>query len=526
MNRKGFFALALVVMGFGLSMYAQRPVDDTIYGREASYYYDKFYWRDYDTNCAFWYAKPKEDALYDASGSFLGPCYRDIRNSLISTGEGDPAPAAGYTFAGFYFQHNGNKIVGNRMVADRPLKILGVAACGYMQEARDTTIDSYMYMYSNPGNLGHLILPNYGFLNTRDTVMAHRETEYLRLYQITGGNDLVLLGSKPWSVTDPHRYMVIPVLSSSGALSGHIDSAVAIYEVLFDKPVVVMDTFVVAGTTFNNEGGYSMECAPINENLRRRIWLWDRNPTRYWSLLEAMNTSDECADSYYNFSQLWLQFRNLPWKAIPNDSTCIPIPYYNSCIAIFPIIDTTFDTVLFQCEEVTNVRVVASGGDSAVMAWDATNTDRWEVRYCPAGMSTDSCTVVRVTSPTATLTGLLPGRDYTVQVRGWCDEDSSYSEWSQAVTVAVDEPQGIEEPGDLGRFTYLMPNPTSGAVSVVSSYSISRIKVYDLGGRVVMEQQCEGLSASLDVSGLASGTYIVAIHTPAGVATKKLEVAF
>ena len=48
--------------------------------------------------------------------------------------------------------------------------------------------------------------------------------------------------------------------------------------------------------------------------------------------------------------------------------------------------------------------------------------------------------------------------------------------------------------------------------------------VYDLAGRAVLEQEEEGLSTTFDVSGLAEGVYVVAIHTPAGIATKRLVV--
>ena len=69
-----------------------------------------------------------------------------------------------------------------------------------------------------------------------------------------------------------------------------------------------------------------------------------------------------------------------------------------------------------------------------------------------------------------------------------------------------------------------MPNPTRDVVSVVSSYRMSRVVVYDLSGRAVVEQEADGITATVDVSGLASGTYIAAIYLPHGVVTKKLVV--
>ena len=54
--------------------------------------------------------------------------------------------------------------------------------------------------------------------------------------------------------------------------------------------------------------------------------------------------------------------------------------------------------------------------------------------------------------------------------------------------------------------------------------NLQAVAVYDLSGRRMTEQSTEGLSAMMDVSALPRGTYIVAIRTLQGVATKKLVV--
>ena len=70
----------------------------------------------------------------------------------------------------------------------------------------------------------------------------------------------------------------------------------------------------------------------------------------------------------------------------------------------------------------------------------------------------------------------------------------------------------------------MLPNPAHGQVSVISSYRLSRVEVYDLQGRALLSHDDEGLSTVLDISSLPSGQYIMVIHTPAGLATKKLTV--
>ena len=77
---------------------------------------------------------------------------------------------------------------------------------------------------------------------------------------------------------------------------------------------------------------------------------------------------------------------------------------------------------------------------------------------------------------------------------------------------------------DLDRYTHLIPNPAHGVVSVVSSLRLERVAVYDLSGRCVVEQEAHGISAVVDISSLAPGTYIAALHTSYGIATKKLVV--
>ncbi|MBO4599445.1 MAG: T9SS type A sorting domain-containing protein, partial [Bacteroidales bacterium] len=83
---------------------------------------------------------------------------------------------------------------------------------------------------------------------------------------------------------------------------------------------------------------------------------------------------------------------------------------------------------------------------------------------------------------------------------------------------------GVGDLGNLDRFTRIMPNPAREAVSVLSSYGLESVAVYDLTGRRLMEQPAEGLAATLDVTALPKGVYVVAIRTLQGVATKRLVV--
>ena len=188
---------------------------------------------------------------------------------------------------------------------------------------------------------------------------------------------------------------------------------------------------------------------------------------------------------------------------------------------IFPIIDPDFDTVL--CDMARDVRVADSTDTTLTLMWNGGNAVQWEVVY--AEVNSPTAQTVTTTAPMVTLTGLRERTNYMVRVRGMCEWDTEYGPWSDILDVWTgahhDTPVSIS---NLDRFTQMMPNPARGQVTVLSSYRLSRVVVYDLAGHAVLEHEDEGLATTFDVSGLAKGVYVVAIHTPAGIATKRLVV--
>ena len=82
----------------------------------------------------------------------------------------------------------------------------------------------------------------------------------------------------------------------------------------------------------------------------------------------------------------------------------------------------------------------------------------------------------------------------------------------------------IRMPEYFGRYVSVSPNPATGRAEVLSSFGLSRVEVFNAAGRKVMDLKAEGLKATLDVSKLPSGAYLLRIHTPQGMTTKKLVV--
>ena len=442
------------------------------------------------------------------------------------------------------FQNNGNFIIGNQMDTDHPIKIVGIAACAYMQGVGDTTIEYFMPHWST--NAGELH-PGEFFPNVRDTSVVNRVTDSMILYKPVG-NSLVKLRAAPWRMEQPHDNIVLPPELSPDNVNlnrahsfyyhtyGHphyFDTAPvsALYEAYFDEPIVVEDSFVVAGTAFNNDGSYGMEAPPIWTGRPERMWLWDHRATRYWSVV-TLDTSD--FRHYLDTVICWRKYRNYPWARITlHQYTAGERAMMKSRdhwrFAIYPIIDLDFDTTIEHehCQRVTSLAVVESTDSTATLMWDAVNSVRWEVKYGMVGMDEENYRVLPSSVPTITLRGLVAGVQYKVYVRGWCPCDSSWGAWSEPKTFSLrhgGDEQGIAEVCDLDRYTHLMPNPAHGVVSVVSSLRLERVAVYDLSGRCVVEQEASGISEVVDISSLAPGTYIAALHTSYGIATKKLVV--
>ena len=194
----------------------------------------------------------------------------------------------------------------------------------------------------------------------------------------------------------------------------------------------------------------------------------------------------------------------------------------------FPIL-TPRDTT--RCDPVWYLHTTASTDTSISLAWDGGNASQWEVEYAESDGMT-AYTVVS-TVPRATLTGLRPSTTYLAHVRSMCSWDSVYGDWTHFIEARTEAHQSdtlIDTLPDtlsvnlLNNQTRLIPNPTSGLVTVTSSYRMERIVVYDLQGHMLIEQPAKGESATLDVGHLPQGVYVLTVHTTVGIATKRLLV--
>lgn len=123
------------------------------------------------------------------------------------------------------------------------------------------------------------------------------------------------------------------------------------------------------------------------------------------------------------------------------------------------------------------------------------------------------------------------------RVKYWRDEDfweeKAGDQWIWLFPILTPNPDStFYEPDDstqtsiqmnvLERYVSLQPNPASDEATVLSSFGMTGVEVFDMAGSRVMEKDASGLTAKLDVATLPRGTYIVRIHTPMGTASRKL----
>ena len=92
--------------------------------------------------------------------------------------------------------------------------------------------------------------------------------------------------------------------------------------------------------------------------------------------------------------------------------------------------------------------------------------------------------------------------------------------------ITYDTILALPEAGLLGRLVGVMPNPAGTTAKVVSSFGLTMVEAFNMAGERLCTLRLPDapLAATLDVSRWPSGSYLLRIHTPQGVITRKLMV--
>lgn len=512
-QRLSCIILFAVLLGGVMPAMAQRPVGDTVVGREPSYLYSNW----------------PSDSIVPLMVS------RDaIYTKIVSDARFHAYGSTMYKFwaARDDFDISGNHIAGREIVVAEPVSVIGVAACAYADSSATilTRIE-----YDENGGLGysgsyipgelHNAFPD--IRDVIDTTMSGRATEYLQLYGILKDTP-VLVEQGAWRHEHPHRRMQY--------MTGVGNNVLHLQEVLFDTSIVLDTNFIVAGTSNNNTRTIGSTMGEQGLLVHACCYYqWDHFPTRYSNLCYVRET----------YPSLYSRPEDVFWCKVIGDTadwrfTVQPdSSYYCEVPLLFPILDTNYTP---PCTAVERLRRVSYTDSTVTVVWNAgARQTQWEVAYGFDTALYDNYQVVTTTAPTATLRNMIAGARYCVRVRGLCGDTTSMGPWSNTICFNAPVPDttsgggggeggeggdttAIAQPTNLDLFTSVMPNPATGQVVVTSSYGLYHVYAYDLQGRTMLDMEVRDLMATFDVSDWPKGVYVVALRTPQGLATKCLVV--
>ena len=303
----------------------------------------------------------------------------------------------------FYF---GDYYVGRTCIAETPIRVKGIAGMVYI---------------GYTGDMRWVL----------DTTMSGRLPEYFIMYDSLYNQ----LGEGRWDTVAPTYQMA--VRNEDGQTIRR-----DVYEIYFEKPVLVSGRFFVGGTTHNNlrhgeeEGGDS-PCSSCPEHLNT-----------YYPLYSCYNTYSGSYAPYY------IQYHNPPYYLIrpyrpystvypgPNETpmdTTFQLEYNDQVfLPFFAIIDTDFQ--YRDCLQPSGLGVIEGGEDSIVVGWDGNGAVLWQVQLWLDGAEPDSNMLFTVDTNRLTLYGLDAERNYNMRVMAECDTfHISKSPWSNTFTFRVSD---------------------------------------------------------------------------------------
>ena len=394
-----------------------------------------------------------------------------------------------------------------RFYTPSPLKIIGIAGSGWQR---------YVYP-QEPDSCNH---QNYYYIYDADDTV------------------LTLKAEVPWNEYDPSRTLHIKrhrrplsILSDSCCYHNPYSDYVPIHEYYFDSAIWVTDSFYVGGSYFSVES--------INDHTNNGYYMAFFNGGNHQTW-EAMSCDEEeivqVVNGHCYPNGVVLMYKPQTAYGLPHvnfqDREWVRVSPGSMSPVIYPIIevDTTVPPA-WACDPIANVQVTTAG-TSATVTWDGfPNYSSILLRYGKAGLPQSQWTEVDVTGNTLyTLTGLQPVSFYGVTLMAECDTSKKETPWSEPVTFYVGTDtsgggtEGIDGATLLSQLTFLQPNPARDEVTVTSSFNLTAIDIWTADGVMVYHGSRSGHDATLDVSWLRPGTYIISIHTHNGTTHKRLII--
>lgn len=270
-------------------------------------------------------------------------------------------------------------------------------------------------------------------------------------------------------------------------------------EIYFHRPWLVPDTFyVVARYCQDLKDAMQFDYYGRNKRLvikRHRDSIWPQD--RLWIM------NDDIPDFPPNVIHDGYYYSFHPWE-------------YE-----FPILEPNRT----RCRKPTGLHFSERGDTWAILSWDGGSGDLYRVTV----EGPDSTFVRETTDTTLLLQNLAPDVLYWVELQSLCNYQyyalhETYVNPGRVRRGFYTSITGITDP-EVHPQIVLSPNPASQTVEVSSSQPMTRIEVVDVMGRVVDSfAQANESKATLDVGSLPVGAYLLRIHTPAGLSSRKLLV--
>ena len=283
-----------------------------------------------------------------------------------------------------------------------------------------------------------------------------------------------------------------------------------IYEVYFDTPLLVTDSFYLASHFINStreEDDFGVAIPVVYETFASMY------VEPYYRFPEHSCRAQGGVRYYYDSVSHTMITEQVP------DGEWFTLDLYrdHGYTMIFPILAV-------DCAAPDSVAWAPMGGGNVRVSWEAGEwTSGWEVSYGPTGTLPGEGTVLQTTAPAAMLSGITMDTDYVVYVRSLCTvRDTVWSEWSVGMPFTL-RPQGIETIDNAG--LTLAPNPASGEVLLTADAEMTGVEVYTAAGVPFLRLPATGRTMHLDTTAWPTGTYLLVIATGQGTVTRRLTVA-
>ncbi len=169
-----------------------------------------------------------------------------------------------------------------------------------------------------------------------------------------------------------------------------------------------------------------------------------------------------------------------------------------------------------ECARPEGVTATADGREVTV-SWQGTGAERYRVTYFDEFSAIADATTVDVEGTSTTVTVPEGGMNYSFYVQAYCSGAlSTYSDPATVSIVGINVAEGSN--------ISLYPNPASTTVTVEGIEGQATVTMVDLNGRETGKWSVNGGAMTINVNGLAKGTYFVRIVSEKSTAVRKLVV--